>query len=195
MLPAHVSLRLGRLGVCAVAATLVVLTGVRADASIRPHRGIGPVSLGMSFGAVRAALGKPMLVNRRARIGFGREYVEYLWNYGAWIVGFERAGNSYRAVRISTTVRRHRAPGNLGVGSRVAEIVKRHPSATCRDLFPLGRWISVGGPNGRRTIFVTRSDRQPTSHPQPVSEVIVQGAVRTYGVRLSFRCGAGWQRR
>ena len=183
------------LRLCALAAAFAVLApGTRAEGAIRPHRSIGPVSLGMSLASVRAALGRPMLVNRRVPMGFGREYVEYLWEYGAWIVGFRRTGDRYRVVRVSTTVRRHRAPGDLGVGSRAAEVVRRHPSATCRDLFPLGRWIAVRGRNGRRTIFVTRSDRQPTSHPQPVSEVIVEEAVPVYGVRLSFACESGWRR-
>ena len=188
-------MRGARLALCAVAAASAVLAaGARAEGAIRPHRGIGPVSLGMNFASVGAALGKPMLVNRRVKMGFGRQYVEYLWDYGVWVVGFRRTGDRYRAVRISTTVRRHRAPGNVGVGSRVADVVRRYPSATCRDLFPLGRWIAVRGPNGRRTIFVTRSDRQATSHPQPVSEVIVEEAVPAYGVRLSFRCESNWRR-
>jgi hypothetical protein len=135
-----------------------------------------------------------MLVNRRATMGFGRQYVEYLWNYGTWIVGFQRSGSRYRVVRISTTLRRHRAPGNVGVGSRVADIVRRYPSATCRDLFPLGRWITVRGPDGRRTTFVTKSDRKASSHPRAVSEVIVQEPVPAYGVRLSFRCEGSWRR-
>jgi hypothetical protein len=177
------------------AALALPAAGAGADTAIRPYRGIGPVTLGMGLGAVRASLGKPMLVNRRVRTGFGREYVEYLWNYGSWIVGFERVGGRHRVVRISTTGRRHRAPGGVGVGSRVADVVRRYPSATCRDLFPLGRRITVRGPRGRRMVFVTRSDRQPTSHPQPVSEVLVEAAIPVYGVRLSFPCEVGWRRR
>ena len=188
-------MRLARFGLCAVAASLAALAAeARADGAIRLHRGIGPVSLGMNLASVQAALGRSRLVNRRVRTGFDRQYVEYLWGYGVWVVGFRRTGDRYRVIRISTTVRRHRAPGNVGVGSRVAQVVKRYPSATCRDLFPLGRRIAVRGPNGRRTIFVTRSDRQPTWHPQPVSEVIVEEPGPVYGVRLSFRCEAAWRR-
>jgi hypothetical protein len=38
-----------------------------------------PRELGVSFAEVRAALGKPDRVARRRHVGFGREYVEYVW--------------------------------------------------------------------------------------------------------------------
>jgi hypothetical protein len=173
----------------------LLAAGSRANASIRPHQGIGRLTLGMTLTEVKRVLGRPMLVNRRVNRGFGRVYVEYAWDYGFWIVGFHSERGRSRVVRISTMSRAARTSEGVGIGSRVSEVVRRYPSARCRDMFPLGRWITVQGPGGRQTIFVVRSERKAAPHPQPVSEVIVQQPVPAYGVRLAFQCRAGWQRR
>jgi hypothetical protein len=82
---------------------------------IQPGRAIGNVRVGMTFAQVRAVLGRPNVVNKRTRAGFGR-YVEYDWGWGNWTVGFSGRASNLRVSLIGTTLRRERTRDGVGVG-------------------------------------------------------------------------------
>lgn len=88
---------------------------------IQPGRAIGEVRVGMTFAQVRAVLGKPNVVNKRTRAGFGR-YVEYDWGWGSWTVGFSGRGSNLRVSLIGTTLRRERTRDGVGVGTSAARM-------------------------------------------------------------------------
>ncbi len=110
-----------RLGVLAavLVATLAAAPAQSAPESslvIVPGKQIGKVRIGMTFAQVKAALGKPTVVNRRQRTGFTR-YVEYDWGWGRWTVGFSGRGANLRVSLIGTTLRRERTRDGVGVGT------------------------------------------------------------------------------
>ncbi len=91
---------------------------------IVPGRQIGKVRVGMTFAQVKAVLGKPTVVNKNRRVGFGR-YVEYDWGWGNWTVGFSGRGSSLRVSLIGTTLRRERTRDGVGVGTPQAVMRQR----------------------------------------------------------------------
>ena len=102
-----------------LAATLAATPAHGASESnlvIQPGRQIGKVRIGMTFAQVRRVLGKPNVVNRSRRVGFGR-YVEYDWGWGNWTVGFSGRGSNLRVTLIGTTLRRERTRDGVGVGT------------------------------------------------------------------------------
>lgn len=155
-------MRRAALGAVLVAAAVAASTAGSAparDALVRPGAGIGKVRLGMTLAEVRRAVGRPQLLNRRVRAGFGRTYVEYAWDYGALTVGFFARAGRLRAARISTTSPSERTREGLGRGSRPREIARRYPNATCRYKYPPGvEWVTVTHPSGRQTLFVVELD-------------------------------------
>lgn len=84
---------------------------------IVPGRAIGKVRIGMTLPQVKRVLGKPGVLNKSLRSGFGRRYVEYLWNWGDWTVGLSGRGDNLRVSLIGTTLRRERTRDGVGVGT------------------------------------------------------------------------------
>ena len=105
----------------------------RGNALVDPGRAIGQVRIGMTLEQVTEVLGKPNVVNRRVRNGFGAEYVEYDWGRGKWTVGFAGRGERKRVALISTQTRRQRTPEGIGVGSTKEELKRayRDEGLTC----------------------------------------------------------------
>jgi hypothetical protein len=184
----------------AVAAVAIAVAGSAAganqrDALVRPGISIGKVRLGMTFAQVRSGLGRPMFVNRRVRLDFGRVYVEYAWAYSEWLVGFQSEGGVLRVVRISTTSRKERTRDGIGVGTRVRAIVRRYPNAQCRTHSATigGTWILIRHQRGRLTTFkiAPLSDKPP--YPQGAVEVVVKEPVREFGVGRIGTCPPDWR--
>ena len=182
----------------ALAATLAPAAPER-DALVRPGRGIGRVSLGMTLAQVRRTLGPHTAVNARKRLGFGETYVELDWTYSTWRVGFEGRRGRLRAVRVATTMRRQRTPEGLGPDSRIRDIVRVYPRATCSDWAGLGtnssvgRWVTVRHAGGARTVFVVLTEGTPQPPPGRVVEVMVQRPAR--GLAETRRpCRGDWRR-
>jgi hypothetical protein len=185
-----------RLVVLAVlaAAAAPALAAPERDALLRPGRGIGKVELGMTVDQVRRALGRPQFVNRRVELGFGTVYVEYAWDYAVWTVGFQGRPGRLRAVKISTALRAERTRQGLGVGSRIREVVRVFPSATCLDT-NVGRLVIVRS-DRRRTVFVFASEGFADPRPLHASEVVVHDGIPIgrFGARRVSVCRAGWER-
>ncbi len=97
------------------------------DSLLRPGIGAGKIRLGMTYGQVRAVLGRPLRVTDRKRYGFGREYVEYVWGLDpSWRVGVAGEGAaSARVVLISTWRPAERTRGGVGVGSTHRTLQRR----------------------------------------------------------------------
>ena len=124
----------------ALAAVVTAAAGSAAgatqrDALVRPGVSIGKIRLGMTFVEVRRGLGRPMFVNRRERLGFGRVYVEYAWSYAEWLVGFQSERRVLRVVRISTTLRNERTRDGIGVGTRVRANRPAIPECAVQNAF------------------------------------------------------------
>jgi hypothetical protein len=171
------------------------------DALLRPGRGIGRVSLGMTMPQVRGALGRHTFVSKRRTLGFGEEYRELQWGYARWTVGFQGRPGALRAVRVASMLRRERTRDGLGPGSTTRDIVRVYPNARCSSWAGLGttsskeRWVFVTHPWGARTIFViyferTRGGRPPTGE---VIEVKVQQPASGL-VEQRDPCGPNWRR-
>ena len=167
-------------------------------ALVRPGAGIGKVQLGMTLAQVRSAVGRPQVLNRRVRVGFGRTYVEYAWNYGELTVGFFARAGRLHAARISTTSPRERTREGLGRGSRPRDIARRYPTATCRYKYPPGvEWVTVTHPNGRQTLFVVELDGIGPVRRR-VIEVVVKDPFAEPGFgpsRFDHACPRDWQTR
>jgi hypothetical protein len=141
----------------------------------------------MSLAQVRRVLGPPQLLNRRVRLGFGEEHREYAWNWTEWTVAFRGTRGRFRAVRVVTTLRRHRYRA-IGVGSRVRAVLRVFPQATCRDFAASGRQIVARTPRGRELRFVVQSGHERSNViPWYVVEVIVQEPVGPHGYPLRLR--------
>jgi hypothetical protein len=172
----------------------------RATALIRPGMGIGKVRLGMTVAQVRRALGPPHLINRRARLGFGRSYVEYAWDYGWWLVAFAGPEGRLRAVRIATRSSRERTRNGLGVDSRPRAVLRRYPDASCRMILgthhmgpgQYDAWLAFRHAGGRLTIFSL--DWRTQAPPTRIDEVIVKEPVREVGAGRDLPCPARWLR-
>ena len=173
------------------------------DAQIRPSVGIGKIRLGMTLAQVRRILGPPHLLNRRVKVGFGREHREYVWNWYEWSVGLRGQPGKLRVVRVTTTRRNHRYRG-IGVGSRMRDLVRVFPNAVCRGYLRLNEThILVRTSGGRQLRFrvvepTMRRGRVPEG-PLRVNEVIVQEALPPLGVQIPGQriagCNAVWRRR
>ena len=193
-----------RTGLAGLAVLAVLGAGSAAaaperDAVVRPGRGIGKVTLGMTQAQVRAALGGRGLVAKRRNVGFGQVYVELEWAYGAWNVGFEGRPGSLRAVMVGTTLRRQRTPHGLGLGSRAREILRVYPAATCSDWVGTGtdssveRWVVVRHANGASTVFGLLSKLHGERAIYTVGEITVRRPARGLAERRG-RCPANWRR-
>ena len=173
------------------------------DGQIRPSVGIGKIRLGMTVAEVRRILGPPQLLNRRVSLGFGREHREYVWNWFEWSVAFRGAPGGLRTVRVTTTRRNHRYRG-IGVGTRMRDLVRVFPRATCRGFHPGETHVLVRTAGGRQLRFriVGPPPRgtgfAPTPGPIRVAEVIVQEALPPLGVTVpveaSGACAPDWRR-
>jgi hypothetical protein len=75
------------------------------------------VELGTSEAQVRRALGTPQAVIRR-RVGFGRLFVEWQFDRGAWRVRLLGRRGSLRVTSVATMVRRERTRQGFGVGTQ-----------------------------------------------------------------------------
>jgi hypothetical protein len=184
-------------GVAAAVAAAPAATAPSATQVIRPGVAIGKVRLGMSFAQVRRALGRPQLVNRREERGFGRRYVEYLWNYGDWRIGLAGLRGRERVVRIATQRRSERTREGIGVGSTIPQLARRYRNSarcvsTSYDAPDAGTWIVLHGPGSRMTAFWL--DGQTVGYgprkPAIVGEVMVQFA----WFRPVARCAFDWTR-
>jgi hypothetical protein len=169
------------------------------DALVQPGRAIGKVRLGMTQAEVRRALGRHRAVAKSRELGFGQRYVELQWGYGEWSVGFQGPAGRMRAVRIGTTLRTQRTRSNLGIGSRVRDILRIYPRATCSGWAGLGTnssketWITVRHPTGTRTIFAAVGDGKAEPGPLRVAAVMVQVPASGLSERRSS-CGPNWRR-
>jgi hypothetical protein len=169
------------------------------SALVQPGRGIGKVKLGMTQAQVRRALGPHTFVTKRRRLGFGQQYVELQWGYGEWSVGFQGRAGRMRAVSVGTTLRSQRTRSNLGTGSRIRDILRVYPNATCSDWAGLGSassketWIVVRHSNGAQTVFAAVGDGKADPGPVRVVEVMVRLPASGLAERRS-RCGPSWRR-
>jgi hypothetical protein len=169
------------------------------DALVHPGRGIGKLRLGMTQAEVRRVLGAHSYVTKRRRLGFGEQYLELQWGYAEWTVGFQGRPGRMRAVRVGTTLRSQRTRSNLGTGSRIRDILRVYPNATCSGWPGLGSdssretWIVVRHPTGARTIFAAIGDMKADPGPIRVVEVMVQVPARGHAERRTS-CGPNWRR-
>ena len=116
-----------RLGVAALAALAVAPATAAPErtALIVPGEQIGKVRLGMSLAQVRRVLGRPTVVNRQLRTGFGR-YVEYDWGWGNWTVGFSGTGSTLRVSLLATGLKREMTRERIGVGVAERRVVSAY---------------------------------------------------------------------
>jgi hypothetical protein len=194
-----------RLGIAAGIAMLSAVAALPAasaptrDMLVRPGRGIGKVALGMTEAQVRRALGSHRTVARRRELGFGQRYVERQWGYGEWSVGFQGLRGRMRVVMVGTTLRSQRTPARLGIGSRIRDIVRVHPRATCSGWAGLGTnssketWIVVRHPSGTQTVFAAVGDGKADPGPMRVVAVMVREPASGLAERRS-RCSPNWRR-
>jgi hypothetical protein len=169
------------------------------DALVRPGRGIGKISLGMTQEQVRAALGRHRSVSKRRTLGFGQQYLELQWGFAEWTVGFQGRRGALRVVRIGTTLNRQRTREGLGTGSRIRDLLRVYPQATCSTWAGLGAessvgwWITVRHPNHARTVFVVFHEGVAQPPPGRVVEVMIQLPVSGVAERRAS-CGSNWRR-
>jgi hypothetical protein len=181
---------------------LLVLAGVAAVSAggatarqelIVPNVGIRGVKLGMSLAQVKRMLGSGAILNKRQKLGARSQYVEYVWDYGSFRVGFVRRSARTRVALIATTLSSQRTRSGVGVGTRLKRAQER-TGARCFDVdyFAREQWYRdpstestryclVGSPRGKRTVFIIgqpyhRSGPTPSKLPYIVREVIVRGA-------------------
>jgi hypothetical protein len=104
-----------------------------------------------------------------------------------------------RVVMVGTTLRTQRTPSNLGLGSRIRDIVRVHPGATCSGWAGLGTnssketWIVVRHASGTQTVFAVVGDFKPNPGPLRVAAVMVREPASGLAERRS-RCSANWRR-
>lgn len=190
------------IGAASVLVAGVVIASATAapsrDALVQPGRGIGRITLGMTQAQARRVLGPHQFVVKRRELGFGQRFVELQWGYAEWSVGFQGRRGRLRAVMVGTTLRSQRTRSGLGVGSRVRDVLRVHPNATCSDWVGIGTnsskemWLTVRHANGARTVFAFVGDGKADPGPVHVVEVMV----RLPASGLSERrgpCGPNWR--
>jgi hypothetical protein len=106
------------------AAALAAAVAASADAAIVPQKGIAGVSIAMTQGQVRAALGKPSAVKHGSN-DFGK-YTQF--RYPGLEVNFQ--GNT-AVTDISTTRRSERTASGAGVGSTEAQVKAKVKGVKC----------------------------------------------------------------
>jgi len=122
------------------------------NALVRPARGIGKVSLGMTQRQVRRALGQPVYVRRIPR-GFGRTLLEMSYWLDGWTVRLAVRRGVYRVVYVETTLSRERTRQGLGVGSTQPQIRRVYPRLSCRSVPGYNTECIAGSPGARHTVF------------------------------------------
>lgn len=134
------------------------------DVLIRPGVGIGEVRLGMTLAQVKAALGRHDN-GWSERRGFGRRYLELVWDRGPGdftAVGLLGRPGSLRVVTVGTTRRSERTPAGVGPGTTIVRLRRVYPRARCRLVWPAGGGTIVrseyvlGAAGGPQTSFVVR---------------------------------------
>jgi hypothetical protein len=174
---------------------------------IRIGQGIGKIQLGMTIPRVRRALGGPhLVVYRRHNFGARGRYLELGWELPGrtswepvlWQVGFRswsRRG-ALRAVRISTTARRERTRRGIGMGSRIRDIIRAYPHATCVERWPTepypGIWFVVEERSGGMVAFDVAGRRDDPDAPATVVAAMVQRVWFSKG-RGHESCPRGWE--
>ena len=113
-----------------VLALVLCASASATESTIYPGVGIGKVELGMPLTQVRKLLGPPQLVNKREDLAQGRRYVEYLWNFGEWRVGFA-GGSSLHVVVVATAARIQRTANGVGVGTGLVALRRKLPVSAC----------------------------------------------------------------
>lgn len=111
-------LRLLTFGALLASALFAISASARPNEriAIRPGVGIGPINLGMTGEQVRRALGTPRTVSDR-RVLEGQPYTELEWGLGRWNVGLVGRPGNRRVVLVGTSLKRHRTPEGVGIGS------------------------------------------------------------------------------
>jgi hypothetical protein len=151
----------------AVAALAVAGAASAADAphvqrAIVPGQAIGKVRLGMSLAQVRKVLGRPEAVISRRKGVFGRERVEYSWNFTEWRIMFEVGRGQSEAVSIRSSIRNEKTKEGIGVGT-LQQRLERTYGIECADAFqdqgPFGGGTFIGRAcvleqNRRKTSFL-----------------------------------------
>ena len=153
------------------------------NALVRPARGIGKLSLGMTTAQVRRALGRPVYVRRIPR-GFGRTLVEMSYWLDGWTVRLANRGGVLRVVYIDTTLRRERTRQGLGVGSTERQLRRVYPRLSCRGVPGYLTECVAGSRSARHTVFgfngnpestyLSPGKRPPANAPRHVDWVAVR---------------------
>ena len=130
--------------------SLVAGLTIAAAAGAAPHSsqlirhgvGIGKVRLGMTEEQVRAALGRPTWVVQ-TRTGFGGVRRELQFDDASYTVVLRRRAGVFRAVAVSTIVRRERTREGLGVGSLEARVRRAYGGRLRCEPLRTRRWDSA----------------------------------------------------
>lgn len=134
----------------AIATTAVVLGGAgagSADAQILLQHGIGGVRLGQTSAKVTKVKGPPVSIVKGVN-EFGR-FMEF--RYRGLTVSFQGGD---RVTAVSTRSRAERTNRGIGYGSTTAQLLARHPKATCPDT--LHCVVGVEEPGRTVTSFTVR---------------------------------------
>ena len=200
----------GSIALAAGLATALALVSVAGaargrESAVQPGTAIGNVRLGMTLEQVRAALGgRHQTVSNARTLRAGGRYVEFAWEKPGrvqwdpyvWTIGFQRNSSraKLRAVRIASSDPRQKTPNRLGVGSRVRDVVRAYPEATCVGWTSQwrGAWIVVGHRNGAMTAFGVSSG---TDSRWPIDRVLIQRNWIPFAEGGKFECDPGWRER
>lgn len=106
------------------AATVVAVPSAGAgDALVRPGKGIGRVSLGMTSAQLQRAMGKPTYVVVKAS-AFGRRVTEHQYGLSSeWTVTLAGPRMRLRVTAVATALRRERTREGFGVGSSERRVI------------------------------------------------------------------------
>lgn len=179
----------------AVAASLATSAGATTTRQevIVPNVGIRGVKLGMTLAQVKRVLRSEAILNKRHKLGPKSQYVEYVWDYGSFRVGFLRRSARMRVALVATTVSSQRTRAGVGVGTPEKRLPQRL-GARCFDVdyYATEQWYRdpstestrycvVGSSRGKRTVFIIGQAyhrRGPVASKLPfiVREVIVRQA-------------------